>query len=71
MSRLLDRAEALHLNAGLPWHEAYALALSESGVNDAELDELIGECAPLGLDSLLVTEDDLRHFARALLVHAP
>lgn len=71
MSQLLDRAEALHLNAGMPWHEAYQLALSEAGINAAELDEIIGECAPMGLNSMLVTEDELREFARALLVHAP
>lgn len=67
---LLKRAEELHLKAGMPWNEAEQLALSEAGIGDPELDELIGECAQLGLDTLLATEDELRTFARALLVHA-
>ena len=65
---LLDRAEALHLNAGMPWHEAHRLALSEAGVDDAAIVELVGECAVLGRESLL-TGEEICDFARAVLVH--
>ena len=66
---LAMRAEALRLNAGMPWHQAEEAALSEVGIHDAEIDELIGECAPVGLDSLITGEDELRRFTRAVLVH--
>ena len=66
---LLTRAEALHLNTGMPWHQAEELALSEAGIGNAEIDELIGECAGLGMDSLITGEGELRRFARAVLVH--
>ena len=64
----LERAEALHEQTGMPWREAHALALEEHGIGQAALDELIGECAPRGVDSLLTTADDLREFCRAVLV---
>jgi hypothetical protein len=65
----LARAESLHLNTGMPWHQAEEAALSEAGIWDAEIDELIGECADLGMDSLITDKDELRRFARAVLVH--
>lgn len=68
---LLDRATDLHEKAFMPWREAERLALSEAGIGDADIDELIGEAAPTGLSSYLLTEDDLREFARAVLVHQP
>jgi hypothetical protein len=68
MSELLDRAEALHLNTGMRWDEAHRLALSEAGIDDAAIEELCGECAVLGTESLL-TGDEIRDFARAVLVH--
>ena len=68
MSKLLDRAEALHLKTGMHWREAERLALSEIGVDDAAITELVGECAPLGTESLL-TGDEISDFARAVLVH--
>lgn len=64
----LARAEALHEQAGMPWHQAHELALTEHGIGTAAIDELIGECAPRGTDSLLATEDELRAFCRAVLV---
>jgi len=67
-SRLLDRAEALHLNAGMPWHQARELALSEIGVDGSAIVELVGECAALGTESLL-TGDEICDFTRAVLVH--
>ena len=69
MSTLQDRAEALHLSAGMPWHQAEELALSEIGVSDEEIDELIGEAACVGIDSVIVGKYELRRFARAVLVH--
>ena len=66
---LVMRAEALHLNAGMPWHQAEEAALSEVGIHDAEIDELIGECAPVGLESLITGAEELRRFTRAVLVH--
>ena len=68
MTKLLDRAEALHLNTGMHWREAERLALSEIGVDDAAIVELVGECLTLGAESLL-TGDELCEFARAVLVH--
>lgn len=68
MSELLDRAEALHLNTGMRWDEANRLALSESGIDDAAIEDLCSECAVLGTESLL-TGDEIRDFARAVLVH--
>ncbi len=68
MSKLLDRAEALHLKTGMHWREAERLALSEIGVDDAAITELVGECTTLGIESLL-TGDEISDFARAVLVH--
>ena len=68
MTKLLNRAEALHLNTGMHWREAERLALSEIGVDDAAIVELVGECATLGTESLL-TGDEICDFARAVLVH--
>jgi hypothetical protein len=68
MTKLLNRAEALHLNTGMHWREAERLALSEIGVGDAAIVELVGECATLGTESLL-TGDEICDFARAVLVH--
>jgi len=65
----LARAELLHEQTGMPWHEAEALALAEDGIGTTAIDELIGECAPMGVDSLLCTADELRAFCRAVLVH--
>ena len=64
----LARAELLHEQTGMPWREAHELALTEHGIGTAAIDELIGECAPRGVDSLLTTPDDLREFCRAVLV---
>ena len=64
----LARAEELHEQTGMPWHQAHELALTEHGIGTAAIDELIGECAPSGIDSLLATEDELRAFCRAVLV---
>ena len=68
MSGLLDRTEELHLQTGMHWREAERLALSEIGVDDAAIVELVGECAALGTESLL-TGDEISDFARAVLVH--
>lgn len=68
MSNLLDRAEALHLQAHMPWRQAERLALSELGIDDAAITELVGECTTLGTESLL-TGDEISDFARAVLVH--
>lgn len=68
---LLKRAAELHVKAGMLWPDAEELALSEAGIDAAAIDELIGECASSGLDALLTTPDDLRAFARAVLVHQP
>lgn len=68
MTKLLNRAEALHLNTGMHWREAERLALSEIGVDDAAIVELVGECATLGTESLL-TGGEICDFARAVLVH--
>jgi hypothetical protein len=65
------RAIELHEKAFMPWHDAEQLALKEVGIDDAAIDELIGECASAGVDSLLTEPDDLRQFTRAVLVHNP
>lgn len=64
----LARAELLHEQTGMPWDQAHELALTEHGIGTAAIDELIGECAPQGIESLLATPDDLRAFCRAVLV---
>ena len=66
-SKLLDRAIDLHKKAYMPWPDAEQLALSESGIGDDVIDELIGESG--GVEQLLVTHNDLRQFARSILVH--
>ena len=68
VTKLLDRAEALHLNTGMHWRDAERLALSEIGVDDAAIVELVGECTTLGTESLL-TGEEILEFARAVLVH--
>jgi hypothetical protein len=66
---LQARAKDLHEKANMPWHEAERLALSEIGIDDAAVDELIGNSG--GLDSMLCSADELRAFARSVLVHQP
>lgn len=68
---LLSRAIELHEKAGMPWVDAEELALSEAGIDDAILDELIGEAGYSGLESMLTTVDELRRFTRSILVHQP
>lgn len=68
---ILKRATELHEKGFMPWAEAEELALSEAGIDDAEIDELIGNCGYAGLSSLLTTEDELRTFTRSVLVHQP
>ncbi len=70
-SGILARALELHEKASMPWAAAEELALSEAGIDDAAIDELIGEAGYAGLDSLLTDPDSLRQFARSLLVHQP
>jgi hypothetical protein len=41
----------------------------DAGIGNAEIDELIGECVSGGVEAFLVGEDDLRRFARSVLVH--
>lgn len=67
---LLSRATDLHEKAQMPWSEAEALALSEAGITLSTIDELIGNSAYRGVDSLLTTPDDIRKFTCALLVHS-
>lgn len=67
---LQARAIALHEKAFMPWADAEALALSEAGVDDAMLDELIGEAKDSNLLSLL-DDEDVRAFVRTMLVHQP
>ena len=71
VSDLLKRAVDLHEKAGMPWVDAEELALSEAGIDDAILDELIGEAGYSGLESMLTTGDELRRFTRSVLVHQP
>lgn len=68
---LLARATDLHEKASMPWADAEELALKEAGIDDAAIDELIGECAPCGLESLVTGADELRRFTRAVIVHQP
>lgn len=65
------RAASLHSKTGMSWDEAEQLALSEAGIDDEAIDELIGECGYSGLESLLTTPDELRRFTRSVLVHQP
>lgn len=65
------RAIELHEKTSMPWAEAERLALSEAGIDDAAVDELIGECGPSGLKTLLADPDDLRDYTRSVLVHQP
>lgn len=66
-SSVQARAIDLHEKAGMPWTDAEQLALSEIGADDAAIDELIGESG--GLDQFLLKPDELRQFARSILVH--
>jgi hypothetical protein len=68
-SRLQQRAVELNDKAGMPWSDAEKLALSEQGVDDAQLRELIGNCALHGLETLLASPEDLMEYTRAVLVH--
>lgn len=59
------RATDLVEKAGMPWHEAEELALSEYGVDAAAIDELQGECCR----SDILTGDDIPALIRSVLVH--
>lgn len=65
---LAPPAASLREKASMPWSDAEQLALKEAGIDDSEIDELIGECGYAGLSSLLTTEDELRQFTRSVLV---
>lgn len=67
---LLNRATDLHEKAQMPWSEAEKLALDEAGITFSSVEELIGNCARSGVDSLLTTPNDIREFTRAILVHS-
>lgn len=65
---LQQRAIDLHEKAGMPWTQADALALSEAGITDADIDEMIGEHSDTVLVGF-VPRDDVRAFVRGILVH--
>lgn len=67
---LQARAIALHEKTFMPWDQAAELALSESGIGEAELDELIDEATPTIITTIL-DKHEVRGFARAILVHQP
>ncbi len=62
---LQDRAIELHEQAGMPWHEAEALALREIGIDDAAIVELQGEC----MTGAFLCDEDIPAFVRSVLVH--
>lgn len=68
---LLKRATELHEKGFMPWVEAEELALSEIGIEEAAIDELIGECTQRAFDDdfFLTGVDEVRAFMRAALVH--
>jgi hypothetical protein len=65
-----ERAQDLHEKAFMPWGQAEKLALEESGIGDAEIDELIGNASNTVLIGLL-DEEDVREFVRSILIHQP
>jgi hypothetical protein len=67
---LFDRANDLHDKAAMPWTEAEKLALSEQGIDDAQIEELIHEHASTILVEFTKGWEDLQEYTRALLVHA-
>ncbi len=67
---LFDRANDLHEKAAMPWTEAEKLALSEQGIDDAQIEELIHEHASTALVEFTKGWEDLQEYTRALLVHA-
>lgn len=68
---LLKRATELHEKGFMPWVAAEELALSEIGIEEAAIDELIGECTQRAFDDdfFLTGVDEVRAFMRAALVH--
>jgi hypothetical protein len=63
-----QRATDLHENLGMPWPQADELVLSEVGIIDMDIDEMIGESHVTTLLDF-VPRDSLREFVRGLLVH--
>lgn len=66
---LLSRVEELYNKAFMPWREAEHLALSESGIGNSKIDELIGECASSPVVTIL-DDEEVREFVRSILVHS-
>lgn len=68
---LLKRATELHEKGFMPWVEAEELALSEIGIEEAAIDELIREGTYRAVDEdfFLTGADEIRSFTRAVLVH--
>lgn len=60
-----QRAIELVEKAGMPWQEAEELALTEFGIEGADIKELQGECS--GSDFLVC--DDIPALIRSVLVH--
>lgn len=59
------RATELVGKGGMPWHEAENLALSEFGITDADVEELMGECC----NTTILTGEDISALIRSVLVH--
>ena len=59
------RATELVEKSGMPWHEAENLALSEFGITDADVEELMGECC----NTTILTGEDISALIRSVLVH--
>lgn len=68
---LLKRATELHEKGFMPWVAAEELALSEIGIEEAAIDELIREGTYRAVDEdfFLTGADEIRSFTRAVLVH--
>lgn len=66
---ILSRVEELHNKAFMPWREAEHLALSEAGIGNSKIDELIGECSSSPVVTLL-DDEEVREFVRSILVHS-
>lgn len=67
--RLQQRASELHEKNGMPWSDAEELALSEQGIDDAQLRGLLGNCATQGTETQLASAEDLMDCTRSVLVH--
>lgn len=72
ISKLAQRATDLHEKADMPWDDADELALSEHGLSEDALCDVIADFGLIDHDGVrLMSDQDIKNLARHVLVWSP